>query len=615
MNNRTLMNGMRLLVAATLCSILVPATTARGQNPSARAHVDPPELTVGETFQLVLEISGVRELEQVADPVVLQSFSRRAVPEGMTVDVRIGDATAGVAESRFTVSFDFVAFAAGSFEVGPFRITADGQTLETQTVTVQVNPREQAEVTVEVWIAPERVSVGRTFTLSAEIRGSSFAEHRFILPDVFDFAESGGGGSSATSWNWGLRALVPGEFVIPPVRVVDPDHTYESEPLTVVIEPAPVVGQATVEAGSIWVGGEFNLKLEVTGARELDQEPVLPEIGAFAELVELVDSSASPPGMQGVSNVEREYRFRALRAGRFEIGPLRTSVDGQPMATDPISITVDEVPTLETDPPGSLVFVSVPDRTRAYVNEPVVVTYSLAHDRSRGLGPRLGTRSWPSADGFRVLERQPWGGFEDLHLDGRSLEQDIVRRVTLLPREPGALIVDRGMVEARWVDRFGGWNRATGRPEMTSIVLASEPFTLEVLPLPDEGRPASFRGHVGTLSVASGVDRTRVSVGETVTLEVEVSLEGHAETLTDPEIAFPDGFTVSEPEISTNSRESRGVLSGSRTYVYRLTAVDPGTYRIPAVEMSFFDAETESYGTARGHPFTITVVPAGREGR
>ena len=83
----------------------------------------------------------------------------------------------------------------------------------------------------------------------------------------------------------------------------------------------------------------------------------------------------------------------------------------------------------------------------------------------------------------------------------------------------------------------------------------------------------------------------------------------------DPEIVFPDGFTVSEPEIATDFRDREGVLSGSRTYIYRLTAAAPGSYRIPAVEMSYFDAEAEAYGTTRGRPFTITVVPAGREAR
>ncbi len=592
-------------MAATLCSILVPGATARAQDPSARAHVDRTEVSTGETLRLVVEISGARTLERVVQPWFFDASTSRSA-----VAVKVGDADAGVADNVFSLSYDLVFRAAGSFELGSFEITADGQTLETEPVAVQVNPRDGADVTVEVSVAPDRIRVGDDFRLEAEVVGSAFAASRFVAPDVFDFADPTVASGRGTTRRWNLRAAVAGEFVIPPVRVTDPGGTYESEPLTVVIEPPDVEVQATLGSGSIWVGGEFLFEVEVSGAAEMDEEPVLPETGEFAELIALERSRSNMSG-----RAAREYRFRAVRAGRFEIGPVQVTAGGRTLATDPISITVDEMPTLETDPPGSLVYLGLPEKTRAYVNEPVVVTYSLAYGRpATGFGPRPGTRSWPSFDGFRVLERQPWGGFEDLNLEGRSLEQDMVRRVTLLPGEPGLLSVGRGILEARR-DSFGGLRRATGRAETSSVILASEPFTVEVLPLPEEGRPASFRGHVGTLSVASWVDRTRVAAGETVTLEVKVSADGHVETLADPEIAFPDGFTISEPEISTDSRERRGVLSGSRTYIYRLTAVDPGTYRIPAVEMSFFDAGTESYGTARGHPFTIAVVPAGGEGR
>ena len=615
MNVNGMTRGMGLVAALALCPILAPATAEAAQAPSVRVHVEPPEVTVGETLRVVLEIRGARDIEQVSRPWPWVRGLRRGFPSGTTVGVRVGEAGVEVAESSFTLSHEFVAIAAGSFEVGPFRVTADGQTIESELVAVRVAPWEGAEPTVVARVVPERVRVGDGFSLNAEIRGSSFSEHEFLLPDIFDFAESGGGYVGPTNRIWSLRALAPGEFVIPPVLVTGPGGTHESEPLTVVIDPVPVEVQATVEAQSIWVGGEFNVRLEVTGAGELDREAVLPETGAFAELVELVDSSSSPPGRLGVRSVEREYRFRALSAGRFEIGPVRVAVAGRTLTTDPIGITVDDVPTLEVDPPASPVMVGSPSKTRAFVNEPVIVAYALAYDRMTSVGwPPSGTASWPSFDGFRVLELRPWGE-PDPVVENRSLDARGLRRVALLHREPGRLRVESAVAEARVWDRSSEWNSATGRLAMTSIVLASEPFTLNVLPLPDEGRPASFRGYVGTLSIASWVDRTRLEVGETMTLEVEVSVEGHVEALPDPEIDFPDGLAVSEPEIATTFRDRRGGLSGSRTYVYRVTAVAPGSHRIPAVEMSYFDAESESYGTARAQPFTVTVVPAGSEGR
>ena len=147
------------------------------------------------------------------------------------------------------------------------------------------------------------------------------------------------------------------------------------------------------------------------------------------------------------------------------------------------------------------------------------------------------------------------------------------------------------------------------------MILTSNPDTLQVLPLPDEGRRASFRGHVGTLEVVSWVDRTRAEVGETVTVQIEVSVGGLVEGLADPEIEFPDAFAVSAGEAGDRTSYRGEQLGGTRTYTYRLTAVAPGEYEVPAVEMSFFDPGTESSGTTRSHPLTVTVVPAGVGGR
>ena len=561
----------------------------------------------------MVEIRGVRAIERVAGPRV-RGFTRPGWPDYASVSVRVGGT--GVPENTFVLSYELVPNTAGSFEVGPFWIVADGQDLETEAVAVAVVPRGSSEIRVEARVAPGRSRVGETIELTADILGSSYAEHDFILPDVFDFAESGGGYLGETTRTWNLRALVPGEFVIPPVRVSGPEGIFESEPLNVVIDPPPVEVQAVVEAGSVWVGSEFILKLEVIGAEELDEAPVLPETGGFLELVELVDSSRTPPGRTGVARVEHEYLFRALQAGRFEIGPVRVAAGGRTLATDPIAIVVDEVPTLAEDPPTSPVMVGSPGKMRAYVNEPVIVTYAFAYDpRAEAGWPRPGTASWPSFDGFGVLKLYRGGGTRDVDAQGRTLDHLNLRRVALLPDRPGLFIVGSGIAEVRTRDSFGGWNPTTGRPEMTSLILSSEPFTLEVLPLPAEGRPESFRGYVGTVSAACWVDRTRVAVGEMVTLAVGVTVDGHVETLPDPEIDFPAGFTIADPEIDTTFRDNIRDLDGSRTYTYRLTAVSPGTYRIPAVEMAYFDAESESYGSARCKPFTVTVIPAGRDAR
>ena len=589
----------------------------RAQEPTVEAYLDPPEVAIGEQFRLVVEVNGARTVESVVLPEFFD-FAQCINPYDPFVGVKVGDAEAGAAANTVTLSYVFFATQAGFFEMRPFRITADGRTMETEALALLVGT---SEVTVEAVVEPTEVGVGDEFELSVEVFGSKSEFFEFVAPDFFDFAESNGGcHGMGRSFRCRMRARTPGEFVIPPIEVIDQGNTYESEPVTLVItdEPPHVELWTGLMSGSIWVGGEFTFRFEVVGTHELDEEPGVPETGSFAELVRAGGPMLT--GGTGGNRMSYDYRFRALQPGRFEIGPQRVVADGRTFESDPVSVTVSEVPTGDADPPDDLSLTGVPDRTRAYVGQPVVVTFSAAPSEDDGL-LLWGTRSWPSSEDFDVLDRG--------YLPGKMAFQ---------PKRPGQLEVGAATVEVRIQKPWdpGLWDddplaqarrRGIGEPttyssvthwldrEFTSHVLTSDPFALEVLPLPDRDRPDAFRGHVGTLEVASRLNGTRADVGESLTLEVKVFVEGHVEGLADPEIDFPGGFEVSEPEMDTEFPNRGDSLSGSRTYTYHLTATTPGIYVIPAVEMSYFDPETESYGTTRSHPFTVTVVPVGAEAR
>ena len=595
-------------VLASLAHILATTGGVQAQDPSVRAYADPPEVAAGDQFRLVVEISGAETIESVTFPERFD-FVQSPGRSGPTVAARVGNAEGRGYPSMFTLTYAFVARDPGLFEVGPFLVFADGQSLETEPVAVLVNREGGSEVVVRARVEPSRVLVGDEVTVAVEVVGS-LSDPEFIAPDVFDFARLMGptGSMSSTNRNWRIDVFEEGEFIIPPIRVVDDHRTYESEPLTLVVGPRPVSVEATLESESIWIGGEFVLEVEVTGVGRLDEEPATPLPDAVAELLEVDERSSD--FME--ERVDRTYRFRARQAGEFEIGPMRIVANGQTVESNRVSLVVDEVPTGDGDPADGLFFMGAPDKSFAYVNEPVVVEYSIASE-PRTPGPWIGTKSWPSFEDFVVVELNRGRFRREVVVDGRSYQRRLVRRVALLPRRAGQLDVAAVTVEARVM----AWGLAAARGrEWSSTILTTEPHTLEVLPLPEERRPASFRGHVGTLEAVSWVDRNRAEVGEVVTLQVEVSVEGAVEALPDPEIDFPDGFEVfSEPESGTDAAWFRWGLRGTRTYTYRLTATTPGTYLIPAIEMSYFDPETESYGTTRGHPFTVTVVPAGAEAR
>ena len=246
--------------------------------------------------------------------------------------------------------------------------------------------------------------------------------------------------------------------------------------------------------------------------------------------------------------------------------------------TDPISLVVSELPVGEAEPPDDLHFMATPDRRR---------------------------------DAGSVYVGGP-----SAFVDGRSYSALPLRRVALLPVGDGDLVIRPATVEVQLPASerpFG--HRPPEWPIYTSFALTSDTVALKVLPLPEAGRPESFRGHVGTLEITSWVDRTSMAPGDTLTLQVEVDVEGYMRGLPEPEIEFPTAFEVLTPRTRNAIPQSSDGLSGMRTYIYRLVAMEEGAWEVPAVEMSYFDPEAAEYGVSRGQPFAVTVVPAGEEAR
>ena len=606
------------ILPLVLVAALGHAADAGAQELSARAYLDPPTVQAGQPYRLAVELSGVRDIGSVRVPVAPGLASGDDSRLWWFISVN-GPEVNGLPPGSVLVTYSsFEAPSPGSYQIGPLRISVDGRTVQTDPVTLVVSGSTGVEVRASV--SPSQVNVTDEFELTIEVLGGGRMIHEPVLPDMFAFAvPTGSSGGSDDRYSYTMRATAPGEFEVPPVRVTLADAVFETEPVNLVItdEPSAVQVRATIESKLIWVGGEFALDLEVLGTDDLDEEPVLPETGDFAEL--LPESRQANPGRVRLSSrrpaATRSYRFRAVREGRFQVGRVRVAVNGRTYVSEPVRVVINAFPFADADPPEGLVLMAIPARQRAYVNEPVIVSFSLL---SRGSDlrsePRTGTIEWPDFEGFRVAElsRRQRGREAQVYIDGHRYNTVPLRRVALFPSTGASGVIGQATLEAQLREPRGfGRARRSESPRYTSVIVASDPVSLEVLPLPAEGRPASFRGHVGKLEVASWVDRTGAEVGDTVTLQVEVSVEGHMKGLPDPEIDFPTGFEVSGPQIRTAIHASSEGLDGTRTYIYRLVARAAGSYEIPAVEMSYFDAESESYGTSRGQPFVITVVPAG----
>ena len=393
--------------------------------------------------------------------------------------------------------------------------------------------------------------------------------------------------------------------------------------------------QAYLGQSEVTVGGQFVLNVEISGTQQLDEDPVLPDLSAFAAFV----GSGSSTSMQLVGgrtsvSLTIEYHYRATTTGTFEIGPVSIRAAGQDLLTEPLTVRVTNAPqpsprgraggASEIAGPEDLYITTTTSTHRVYVNEPVVIEYRLF---TRVEVSGYAVTDLPSAAGFWVEElTPPQDGARQVVQNGVRYATVILRRVALFPTSAGAKTLDPLRLEAQvrvqrrsrsfFDDPFFG--------SRVPVVVASQPVELEVLPLP-EGQPPRFTGLVGRPDVTASLDRTEVTTNEALTYRVEVSGTGNIRTLPEPVLAFPPDFEVYPPEVTERVESAPSVptaqsvtgegaaavavgdIRSSKTFEYVVVPRAPGHVTIPAVDVSYFDVERIAYAIASSEPIALTI--------
>ncbi|MCY3723657.1 MAG: BatD family protein [Candidatus Poribacteria bacterium] len=133
--------------------------------------------------------------------------------------------------------------------------------------------------------------------------------------------------------------------------------------------------------------------------------------------------------------------------------------------------------------------------------------------------------------------------------------------------------------------------------------LKTKPLTLTVQPIPETGRPSHFNGAIGEYQISAEIERGWIEAGHELTLTVRISGHGNIQTVIPPTLPRIAGVMVSR------ATRFEVITSTSRAYVYTLTPVRKGIFRIPAIAYTCFDPIRGVYTTTQTTPIPISVRP------
>lgn len=365
---------------------------------------------------------------------------------------------------------------------------------------------------------------------------------------------------------------------------------------------AEVVAEASLSDTTTRVGEpvQLTMSLEVSGARAPSD---IPWPKALIDDFE-VSAVQSVGGWSGdlfggpqsrVSTRKVSALITPKVAGKFELG-FAVEIEGVTVESNvPVLEVLEADATLPqteagrtpTEAQGPVFLWATVDKEKAYVGEQI--TYALdVYERRSFLGIHL--RKPPSFTDF-FTEELPEGEPSIKRVGVVDYRVRPGLRRALFPQRAGTLEIGAAELSV------GGRQR-----------ILSPALTVEVLPLPGEGRPVGFSpNNVGRFTIAAAVDRTELAANEPVTLRITIAGEGNVKFVDPgpwPEIA---GVRRYEPKVDTELRKG-ATLGGERRYEFLLIPERGGTLEIPAHELAFFDPATARYEVVRTEPIVLTVA-------
>lgn len=130
--------------------------------------------------------------------------------------------------------------------------------------------------------------------------------------------------------------------------------------------------------------------------------------------------------------------------------------------------------------------------------------------------------------------------------------------------------------------------------DLDRYTLKTEDTSVEILPLPENGKPKSFTGGIGSFSVKAEVDVKEVAVGDAITYRLIVEGEGNFSRMTIPILHLGNDW-IARSKGSLFSPSDRIGFKGKRVFEYMLVPKDNGISEIPSVAFSFFIPDEAKY--------------------
>lgn len=273
----------------------------------------------------------------------------------------------------------------------------------------------------------------------------------------------------------------------------------------------------------------------------------------------------------------------------------------------------------------------VVDKSKVYVGEQITASYKLY----ARLPMNVAISKLPSLNGFWTQDFEMPGGkitpVEEI-VNGQRYQVFTLKKSALFPQQTGTLELDPAEAEgvARIVQKTKQRDPFFDDPFFNSffmddpfadeffgrtayrdvkVKLKSKPVKIEVLPVPETGKPESYTGAVGNFTVTTSLDKTIITTDDVANFKLIINGSGNIKLIEAPMLKLPNGLSAYDPVVLDTITGRTTTISGSKTITYPISPRTPGDYNIPAISFTYLNPQSGKYITINTNPVKLQVKP------
>ncbi len=394
--------------------------------------------------------------------------------------------------------------------------------------------------------------------------------------------------------------------------------------------------QAAIGQQDAYVGEPVDFQVQITGS----SNPSKPNLSVLKKDFVVKPNGGGPQRSSSVTIINGKmtkivkndyifaYTLTAKRVGTFVIPSISVNIDGRQYRTRNLSLTAKKP--AETDDFKLKLSLS---KKRCYVGEPIVlnITWYLNKD------VRSFDMTLPILDNLDLFFAEPHvdtsgGGYINLPLDGKNViakqahgrlngkdYTTISFSKIIIPKKSGKVSIEPAQIMCESLIGYRPGSNSSRDPFFADfspfgsrrravykrVVVPSNGLNLEVLPLPTVGRPADFAGHIGEYRIATDASPVDVSVGDPITLRIQLSGPEYLDHVPAPDILHQANL-IHDFKVPAEMGDGE-ITRGGKLFTQTIRALNSDVTEIPAIELPYFDTKTGKYRIAKSSPIPIKV--------